>query len=169
MHLCKFDPWLPGGRERRIEICPTANMACERTALEAAGGFADDTMLGDTLLSWRWAGLGVPIWFAPQAAVAHHHIGGWNDLLRERFLRGSEFAWFRAGHHGWSRGRTLAHILVTLLPLRLAGLTMRGVANARSARLLGEFARVSPVVVSGQAAWLAGEVAGYVRALTRRV
>jgi glycosyltransferase involved in cell wall biosynthesis len=165
MHLCKFDPWLPGGPERRIDICPTANMACARATLEAAGGFVEEAMLADTLFSWRLAQLGIPIWFVPQALVHHHHMGAWTGLLQERFERGGEFAAYRSSHCSWSRGRTAAHLLVTLLPLRLLSLLSRGAGNALQARMAREYLRTSPVVITGQAGWLAGEAAGYLRRL----
>ena len=167
MHMSKFDPWLPGGGERRVDICPTANMACPRSALAAAGGFPEQTMLGDSLLSWRFSEMGVPIWFVPEAVVEHHHMGTWAELLRERFARGQEFAALRTERGRWSRARTLAHLSLTVVPLRLAGLVWRGLRNAARARLLTEYLRVSPVAITGQAAWLRGEAAAYLRALRR--
>jgi GT2 family glycosyltransferase len=167
MHMSKFDPWLPGGRERRVDICPTANMACPRSALAAAGGFPEETMLGDSVLSWRLSEMGVPIWFVPEAVVEHHHMGTWTELLRERFARGREFAALRMERGQWSRGRTLAHLSLTVVPLRLAHLVWRGARNAWRARLLAEYLRVSPVAITGQAAWLRGEAVAYLRALRR--
>jgi GT2 family glycosyltransferase len=165
MHLCKFDSWLPGGSERRIDICTTANMACSRATLQAAGGFAEDLMSGDTLFSWRLTQLGIPIWFVPQALVYHHHVGTWAGLLQERFRRGREFALARVSTSAWSPGRTARHLIVTVLPLRLAGLLARGLRNARQAGMVTQFIRTSPVVVSGQAGWLGGEAAGMLRHL----
>jgi len=167
MHLCKFDPWLPGGIERRIDICPTANMACARSVLAVAGGFPEQSILGDTLLSWRLTQLSIPIWFAPRAVVEHHHLGTWSGLVQERFARGQEFAASRIEHGMWSGGRILRQLMVTAVPLRLARLVSRGLRNASRARLLAEYLRVSPVVVTGQAAWLRGEAVAYLRALLR--
>jgi GT2 family glycosyltransferase len=165
MHLCKFDAWLPGGPERRIDICPTANMACDRASLEAAGGFAEESMLADTFLSWRLTQLGIPIWFVPQALVHHHHMGAWSGLLKERFDRGREFASARISRSSWTPGRTAGHLMITLLPLRLMGLLVRGLRNATQARLAREYLLTSPIVVTGQAGWLAGEAAGFLRYL----
>ena len=167
MHMCKFDPWLPGGSERRIDISPTANMACLRSVWAAAGGFTEQSMLGDALLSWRLTQMGVPIWFVPEAVVEHHHMGTWAELLRERFARGQEFAVLRMERGQWPNGRTLGHFFLTVIPLRLAHLVWRGVRNASRARLLAEYLRVSPVPITGQAAWLGGEAAAYLRALRR--
>jgi GT2 family glycosyltransferase len=167
MHMCKFDPWLPGGRERPIDICPTANMACPRSVWAAAGGFREQTMLGDTLLSWRLSEMGVPIWFVPEAVVIHHHMGTWAELLKERFARGQEFAASRIERGQWSRGRILAQMSLTVVPVRLAGLAWRGLRNASRAHLLAEYLRVSPIAITGQTAWLGGEAVAYLRSLQR--
>jgi GT2 family glycosyltransferase len=168
MHLCKFDSWLPGGPERLLDICPTANMACDRATLEVAGGFAEESMLGDTLFSWRLAQSGTPIWFVPQACVHHHHLGTWSALLKERFSRGREFALARTSHAAWTPGRTAWQLMITLLPLRLLRLLARGFRNAWRARMAGEYLRTSPVVISGQEGWLVGEAAGYLHRLRSR-
>ncbi len=168
MHLSKFDSWLPGGKVRRIEIGPTANLLVSRSDFEAAGGFAGDMMLGDTILSWDLAENGVPIWFVPTAAVEHHHIGTWRNLLIERFERGGEFARIRIERSGWPQARTAAQLIVTLLPLRLISLMLRIARHAWHAGLLAELLRVSPVVISAQSAWLLGEAVVYLRWLVGR-
>jgi GT2 family glycosyltransferase len=124
-------------------------------------------MLGDSLLSWRLSEMGVPIWFVPEAVVEHHHMGTWAELLRERFARGQDFAALRMERGKWSRGRALAHLSLTVVPLRLVRLVWRGLRNAARARLLAEYLRVSPVAITGQAAWLRGEAAAYLRTLRR--
>ena len=167
MHFCKFDMWLPGGDVRRVEIGATANMLCDRVAFETAGGFDPDSMLADTLMSWSLESKGIPIRFVPNAFVEHHHLGTWGSLLQERYARGKEFAGLRLKREAWSEMRVLTQTLASLIPLRLAKLTLRGAGNARRAKSLGRFLKVSPVVVSGQAAWLAGEAAAYRAWLTR--
>ncbi|GAB4467452.1 MAG: hypothetical protein Kow00124_00320 [Anaerolineae bacterium] len=168
MHLSKFDSWLPGGDVRRIEIGLTANMLVARRDFEAVGGFKQNKMLGDTILSWDLVENGVPIWFVPAAVVEHHHVGTWGSLLVERFSRGGEFAEIRIERGGWSQARTAAHLIVTLLPLRLIALMLRIARNAWRAGLFGELLRVSPVVVSAQSAWLLGEAVVYLRRLAGR-
>ena len=160
-HHCKFDSWLPGGGERRFEVAATGNMLCSRTVFESVGGFNKNSMLSDTLMSWALAKKGTPIWFIPDAPVEHHHIGTWKSLLRERYERGKEFAHLRLAWDEWSGTRIVYQAAVSLIPLRLAKLTLRGMTNARRAGMLTEYLKVSPVVVSGQAAWLAGEAAAY--------
>ena len=163
MHLCKFDLWLPGGGARRASLAASANMLCDRRAFEAVGGFEAGSMLADTLISWDFVARGIPIWFFPQAVVEHHHLGTWRDLLRERFSRGAEFGELRLARGGWSRSRALAQAFISLFPLRLARLLLRGAANAWRAGCFPDYLRVSPVVVGGQAAWLAGEARAYLR------
>lgn len=161
MHYCKFDKWLPGGDVRPIDIGATANFLCDRDAFEAVGGFDESSMLGDTLMSWAFAKEGIPIWFDPNAVVEHHHTGTWVSLLRERHSRGRDFGELRLRLEGWSRLRTMLQALMSLVPIRLTKLTLRGIANARRSRQLSDFLQTSPVVISGQAAWLAGETAAY--------
>lgn len=167
MHLCKFDKWLPGGQLRPIDVSPTANMLCSRTDFERAGGFDPEGMLSDTTLSWAFHQAGIPLWFDPQAVVAHHHLGGWLDLLQERYKRGAEFGQLRLDVEGWRRARLLGMIVLSVLPVRLVKLTGRGLVNAARARLLGNYFWASPLVVSGQAAWLMGELQAYFGGLRR--
>jgi glycosyltransferase involved in cell wall biosynthesis len=169
MHMAKFDSWLPGGAERTIDIAPTANLVCPRATLEAAGEFPEDSMLGDTLLSWRLQRMGVPIWFDPQAVVEHHHLGGARSLLSERLSRGREFAVLRMRQQGWTRNRRALQLLLTITPIRLARLILRGVRNAARAGLLPDYLWSGPIVMAGQAAWLAGEVQGYLEGPDRLV
>jgi glycosyltransferase involved in cell wall biosynthesis len=161
MHLCKFDKWLPGGDLRPTDIAPTANLLCSRKDFEKVGGFNRFYMLSDTLISWAFTDAGIPIWFAPPAVVAHHHAGTWRQLLKERFMRGKEFAQLRVQKERYARLRIYFQMLISLVPLRLFKIMARGAGNAWQAGLAVQFLRVSPVVLSGHAAWLAGEVAGY--------
>jgi len=100
IHICKFDPWLPSGSVRQVSVAASANMLCERATFESVGGFDDNYMIGDTLLSWNLTRAGVPIWLAPEAVVEHHHTGTWKGLLQERYLRGCEFGQMRLAHEG---------------------------------------------------------------------
>jgi GT2 family glycosyltransferase len=164
-HFCKFDKWLPSATVRQIDIASTANMLCDRASFETAGGFVEDTMLGDTLISWAFSRASIPIWFVPAAAVEHHHLSTWGGLLRERYARGREFAALRVREGAWSKRRMGAHLLLTLLPVRFIRLIGRVCVNAQRAGLLGEFSYTLPLILSGEAAWLLGEAAVYVRRL----
>ncbi len=168
-HYCKFDSWLPGGPTRQIEIGPTAGMVCPRAAVEQVGGFDGDYMLGDTLISWAFARAGIPIWFLPAAIATHHHHSDWPSILQERFHRGREFGYLRVKHDGWRILQILRHSLISLIiPLRLVGLVWRSFKNAAQAHLTASYVWHSPVAISGEAAWLAGETAAYFNALARR-
>ncbi|MFQ5944213.1 MAG: glycosyltransferase family 2 protein [Anaerolineales bacterium] len=165
MHYGKFDKWLPGGDITPIDIAATANMLCDRRALGSIGGFDGDSMLGDTLMSWSLKELGTSIWFDPNAIVEHHHFGGWRSLLRERYDRGREFAHLRVQAEGWSKQRALIQAIISVFPLRLTKLALRGMSNASRSGTLRDFLLISPIPISGQAAWLAGESSVYIQSL----
>jgi GT2 family glycosyltransferase len=167
-HLAKFDLWLPGGKRRRIEVAPTLNCLCSRALYEKVGGFRGEYMIGDTIFSWNVAGAGHPVTFEPEAVVWHHHLASWRSLLRERYLRGAEFGRVRSRLGGWPRSRLALQLAITVLPLRWAGLVTRTLRHSLQARMVGDFVLTSPVIVSAHAAWLAGEIRGYLGELTRR-
>jgi len=165
VHLAKFDLFLPGGPIRQLDVAPTLSMLCPRAVFDDLGGFAGEHMIGDTLFSWELAERGVPITFAPEAIVAHHHTMGWGRLLHERYSRGREFSRLRAQRFCWSRVRVARQLLVTLLPLRWLNLMRRTMAASLVAGMAGRMALTLPLVMSGHAAWLLGELRGLVDAL----
>lgn len=165
-HLCKFDKWLPGGKPRLIDVGPSGNILYPRAIFEQQAGFPSEGMLGDTLLSWTSQEGGHSLCFEPTAVVYHHHLSNWPDLLRERYHRGAEFGRLRAAYHNWSFPRILLHLLITLLPLRLAKLVARVGGNARRAGLIRDFLITLPLTISGEAAWLIGEASSFSRLLT---
>lgn len=157
LHLAKFDLWLPAGEPRRIEIAPTCGLLCTRAAWEAAGGFRDDLMLGDTVFSWDLAASGTPIHFEPAAVLRHDHTGSWGGLLAERFARGRELGELRRDGSPVRRARD---VLVTITLVRPARVTWRTLSNAWRAGLRRDAVLTFPVVVTGHLAWFAGELAG---------
>ncbi|HET7012213.1 MAG TPA: glycosyltransferase [Anaerolineales bacterium] len=167
-HLAKFDLWLPGGSRRPIEISPTLNCLCSRDLFEKVGGFRGEFVIGDTIFSWNVARAGYPVTFEPGAVVWHHHMASWGSLLRERYDRGVEFGRMRSRFGGWSWPRLALHSLVTLLPLRWAGLTIRTFRHSAAAGLLNDFLLTLPITSSAHAAWLAGESRGFLGELWRR-
>ncbi len=160
-HICKFDKWLAGGNRRPIDIAPTVNMLCTREVFERTGEFRPDRMIGDTLFSWKAIERGYVLRFVPSAVVYHHHLNNLTELLRERYARGREFAETRSIHHAWSRSRAAVQLVASVLPLRLLRILARGAQNAIRAGHGQDYLRTLPIVVSGQAAWLAGESAGH--------
>lgn len=161
VHLAKFDLFLPGGELRRGEYCASGNMLCSRQDFERVGGFDGDDMLGDLVISWKFAEAGIPITFLPDGTARHHHLTTLGSFVRERFERGRLFGRLRSSHSRWSSPQALRHVLLTLSGLRLVKLVFRTAANARRAHRLGWFFATLPLVIIGHAAWLAGELRGY--------
>jgi GT2 family glycosyltransferase len=162
-HLTKFDKWLPGGEVRRTDIGPTVSLLLSRADLLRAGGWEAEYMIGDTLLSWRLAQLGIPLWFAPGAIVEHDHTDSWSGLLREMYARGREFGQVRRAVNQWGPARVLMMTALSLLPVRLIKILLRVFSNSVRAGMPGSFLITLPIIASGHAARLAGEVVGYFR------
>jgi glycosyltransferase involved in cell wall biosynthesis len=161
IHLAKFDLWLAGSEERRLEIGPTSGLLCTRQAFDAVGGFREKLMLGDTVFSWDLGRTGVPISLEPAAVFRHHHVQRWRDMVRERFARGREFAGLR--RRGADSAGKAYDLLATLTLVRPARVTARAVSNARRAGLLGDAVETLPIIASGTLAWFAGEAVGTMR------
>lgn len=165
IHFAKFDLWLPGGGRRTVPVAASVNFLCARDLLEEAGGFDGNEMIGDTLLSWELRRRGHDLRFASDAIVYHDHRSTFVQLLRERFVRGADFARLRSEREAWSPGRTFTILCVTVLPLRLTKLIARTfLACVRSGCAL-DFIRTLPVIAAGHAGWLAGETTQYWRRL----
>lgn len=167
IHLAKFDLWLPGGRNRSVPIGASVNFLCSRELLREAGGFNGQEMIGDTLLSWELVRRGHKIAFATSAVVDHDHRSTVARLVRERFVRGADFARLRSEQADWSAARTLATLTVTILPLRLVKLMARTLRRCADAHCLGDFFMTLPIISLGHGAWLAGEASHYWRRLRR--
>jgi GT2 family glycosyltransferase len=165
IHLTKFDLWVPGGQSRTIPVAASVNFLCSRQLLERAGGFDGREMIGDTLLSWDLIRLGQTLQFAPDAIVYHDHRSSFAGLLHERFVRGADFARLRAARENWNAKRTLAILIVSILPLRLFKLMARAFACSWRGGCVFDWLRTIPVIAAGHAAWLAGESAEYWRRL----
>jgi GT2 family glycosyltransferase len=161
IHLSKFDLFLPGGEPRSLDIAATANMICTRADFERVGGFDNTELLADTLLSWSFSGLRIPITFVPGATVDHHHTHSWIEMIHERFVRGRDFGRLRAHYGSWGRLHIAWQLILTILPIRLARLCGRIFLNAIRAGMLVDFLITFPVSLSGQSAWLMGEVVAY--------
>jgi len=166
IHFGKFDAFLPAPQERPLGFCATANMLCSRRDFECAGGFQDEEMLGDLLISWKFIKNGIPILLAPRAVVEHHHIQSFTAFLRERYARGNDFGRLRINEFHWTKSRMLRHLLITISGLRLAGLLLREAKNSRQAGLSAKFLYTFPVSSAGQLFWLLGETGAYLRALS---
>jgi glycosyltransferase involved in cell wall biosynthesis len=165
IHIAKFDLWLPGGRQESVPLAPTANFLCPVELFIQAGGFDGREMIGDTLLSWELVRLGQTLRFASDAIVYHDHRSTFRQLLRERFVRGADFARLRMGRDDWNIANTIITLAASVVPLRLAKLTLRAFTCSMRARCMGDCLRTAPIVIAGHAAWLAGEIPQYWRRL----
>jgi glycosyltransferase involved in cell wall biosynthesis len=165
IHLTKFDLWLPGGKPRTVPVAASVNFLCSRQHLERAGGFDGREMIGDTLLSWDLIRLGQTLQFAPDAIVYHDHRSSFAGLLRERFVRGADFARLRAARENWKASRTLAILAASILPLRLIKLLARAFTCSWRGGCVLDWLKTIPVIAAGHAAWLAGESVEYCRRL----
>lgn len=165
IHLGKFDSFLPEREARTIGFCATANMLCSRSDFEKAGGFENDEMLGDLLISWKFTENHIPIFLVPQALVEHHHTQSFADFLRERYIRGMDFGRLRNDRFHWTRLQTIWHILVTISGLRLISLMVREGKHSLKAKLFIKFLYTFPISFTGQIFWLLGETSAFVCAL----
>jgi GT2 family glycosyltransferase len=165
IHLAKFDLWLPGGEPRTVPIAASVNFFCPRAVLDDAGGFDGHEMIGDTLLSWELIRRGHTLRFAPDAIVYHDHRSNFPELLRERFVRGADFARLRAERHNWSALQICAILFATIFPLRLIKLIGRVFGACLRSHCLFDFIKTLPIITAGHAAWLAGEATQYWRRL----
>ena len=165
IHLAKFDLWLPGGEPRTVPIGASVNFLCPRKLFDDAGGLEGREMIGDTLLSWELIRRGHTLRFAPDAIVYHDHRSTFQELLRERFVRGADFARLRADRENWSALRTCLILSATIFPLRLIKLVARVFGACLRSHCLVDFFKTLPAITAGHAAWLAGEATQYWRRL----
>lgn len=158
-HVAKFDLWLPAGGRRPVEIAPTAGLLCAREDWERTGGIPDRGMLGDTRFSWALRDAGIPLHLEPAAVFHHDHGARWTGLLRERFVRGREFAVLR--RERWPGAAARAQdVVATATLVRPLRTTWRSASNAWTAGRRREAVTTLPVVASAQVAWFAGELVG---------
>ena len=166
VHLCKYADWLPGGAEGPRTIAPTANALYAREVLETVGPFRGDSFSSDTLHSWHARARGFEPWFTPDAVVAHQHAGDIRSFLRERRIRGEDFARLRVveGRHspGWAAAHLAALPAIPFLELsRVAG-------KAVSCGWGKAFARTAHLQLAANTAWALGEARTHARVLAGR-
>ena len=159
LYWCEYGAFAPPLAPGPAEALSAANVSYKREALEeqadllAAGAW-------DTLFFARWRRAGRPMRLG-LAEVQFHNTMGWREAAGQRFAYGRDYAAERARLE-WgagSRAKTLAY--AALCPTLPALLTARTAAQARRAGRLGEYARALGVAAALQAAWSAGEAAGY--------
>ncbi len=165
VHWTKYPWWRSTGpRGRRPEL-PSGNFSCSRRLFSRIGPFPE-AWYGDTALSRRAAGLGIELWFEPEARLVHDHRASWRSFLTERYERGLTYAWGRAAEEGWSRLRAWAYALA--FPALVLWMTAAGLRYVRRWRDLAEWAWCLPVILAGLAARQVGEACGHSRWALRR-
>lgn len=161
VHLCKYSFRLSHLHPGATWIAGTANASCTREVWTAIGPFDGKCFAGDALFSWRATERGWHPWFDPNAVVIHRYCGSMSSLIRERFLRGGDFAGARMQFEQWTRFRAAAQ--VAGFPLALLLVLARGWRDAVAVRRGWTFVETLPVQIVGHAAWLVGEVRSYFR------
>jgi glycosyltransferase involved in cell wall biosynthesis len=161
VHLCKYSFRLSHLHPGATWIAGTANASCTRAVWNAIGPFDGKCFAGDALFSWRATERGWNPWFAPNAVVVHRYRGSTGSLIRERFLRGDDFANARLQFEQWSRFRAGAHVVG--LPLALLLVLARGWRDAVAVGRAWTFVETLPVQIVGHASWLVGEARAYFR------
>ena len=161
VHLCKFSSWLPGLPEGRAIIAPTANALYAREVWDAIGPFQGDSFSSDTLHTWRAAAKGFPAWFEPKAVVSHHHEGNMRSFLRERYIRGADFARLRVREEKRSKTWALVHLhaLPAIPFLELVRVFLRAIRSG----WLGPFIQTAPLQLAANSAWALGEARTHAR------
>lgn len=165
IHLGKFDSFLVEPEVRLLDFCATANMLCSRQDYMKVGGFENDEMLADLLISWKFTERHIPIRLIPLANALHHHTQSFSAFLRERYVRGLDFGRLRAERLHWTKLQIIRHALITLSGLRLLSLIIRQSRNARRAGLLIKSLSTLPISSMGQLLWLSGEVTAFFRVI----
>lgn len=163
-YFCSLSHWLPHRNThlRPVPDLPSGQLSIKRWAYTQCGPFPDIPIAEDTLLCWRVARAGYPLFLAPQVR-ARHGFGTMRlgDLLRRRFRYGTAFAALRMQQEQWPMLRRWHYLLATpVLPLVLVARCMARVwaAGMYRRRLL----LTLPAVLLGMIAWSLGEARAYV-------
>ncbi len=162
IHITKLYSLLPSDKVRSIDFCATGNMLCSRKDFSLSGGFEVNELLGDMLIGWAFVSKHIPLHFAPQALVEHHHIQRFLPFLNECYQRGADFGRLRVKYFQWTKSRTVRHLLITLSGLRLISLMWMEGKSTWNARLFLIFLLTFPISLMGQLFWLLGESKAYI-------
>ncbi len=159
VHLCKRFALLKGLPPYTPWIVSTLNVCYSRKAWQAAGPLDGDLFCGDALLGWRAAARGYPARFEPDAVIESIHDATFGGLIRERYMRGREFAAARANYESWNRWRSASFALAS--PVLLTIVLTRAARSAAAAGCKRDFVLTFPVQIAGQLAWILGESRHY--------
>ena len=155
LYLCEYGPFAPPVRTGPVEDVSGANVAYKRAALDRA---ADLMAAGrwETLLHLRWRREGLPLVLC-DATVVFENAMSTATALKQRFAYGRGYAATRLAHErrlvrvAYGAG---ALVLPLLLTVRL-GRSLLGKGRVKA------FGRALLWILLFNAAWAAGELAGY--------
>jgi GT2 family glycosyltransferase len=166
VHLIKYH-WLLRGLDIDSKFCaPTANAAYTRWLWDQIGPFPGGYYAGDGILSYRAAKAGHAPRFVPSAVVHHRHFNSVLDLLKERFLRGRDYARAQLCEMPPTRPIDWLRLIVswTALPIVL----VRATKDAYRCGWLPPFLLTLPIQAMGHGLWEFGESWGAVETLIKR-
>jgi glycosyltransferase involved in cell wall biosynthesis len=161
VHLAKYSfrsSALPAGP---TWIAGTANACCSRALWNEIGPFDGEHFSGDAQFSWRAAERGHVPWFEPSAIVEHRYSDSLHDLIRERFLRGEDFARARSEFEQWSRARSFASAVA--FPAAITVVLARELRDAMNIRWMRTLIASLPLQIVAHGAWILGESRAYTR------
>jgi hypothetical protein len=137
-----------------------ANLSYKRDALDGSRDLMDAGQW-EAALHERWRAQGRALMLSDAAVVFHNGMTR-ADAVRMRFHYGRSYA---ADRFGGRRGTAILYAVLgpVLLPLLL----LRAARHAVRAGVMGRFAAALPWLIVLNAAWSAGEVAGYLLGRSR--
>lgn len=158
IHRTKFASVSPAGPPGPRRDLASANLAFATELVDRVGPLTEQRFCGDTEWCWRAAAAGVTPWFEPAAVVEHVHERAIGAFLRERRVRGEDFATMRAERAGWPRRARVARGIAS--PAVAGVLLSRLCRDARGRR---PAPRELALAAAGCAAWSAGEARALLR------
>lgn len=166
-HIVKFWKWLPGREKGEIRDLPTANFAIVRSVFDQVGGFQGNLFAGDTELCLRLRDKGYKLFFNPDAKVYHIHEHKLLPLLRERYMKGSDYVTLLALREHWGLLRSIS--LIPAFPLLVVWILSRTSKACWQSSLFEYFLKTVHVIILADAVWIAGGIGGRLRDILARL
>ena len=156
LYFCEYGSFAPPASTGRAPTLSGANLSYKRSALEENRDLLD-AGAWETFLHERWRRQGRELRLC-EAEIAFHNTMPPGVALRQRYHYGRGYAAERSLYQAGAM-RLVYAVLSPLLPLVF---TLRMARQAFSKGLGGRFLYALPWVLALNAAWSAGEAAGYV-------
>ncbi|MGI8619949.1 MAG: glycosyltransferase [Gemmatimonadaceae bacterium] len=160
LYFSEFAPFAPAIASLALPHLSGANLSYKRAALVAARDLLEDGQW-ETAVHARWQRQGLALAMSC-GAVEFHNGMSVRDAFRMRFHYGRSYAANRFA------GSPLRWLYAAGAPLLALVLTWRAGRAARRAGLMDRFVAALPWVAGFNAAWAAGEMAGYLRGRSTR-